>query len=121
MSDAQGNAKIKSTMLGFEDHGIFTAYITLEGDGWGQGFGGFTFCEPIKDGGRFLYRRGTAYAASYIMALLKALDLERWEQLPGTLVRYRRSGGGSMGKIESIGHIYKEQWFTPADIMGGQP
>lgn len=28
------NAKITSTSLGYEGHGIMTAYVTLEGAGW---------------------------------------------------------------------------------------
>ena len=30
------NAKIVSTTLGKEDHGIMTFYITIEGHGWGS-------------------------------------------------------------------------------------
>ena len=34
------NAKIISTILG-EDHGCLTAYISVEGAGWGGAFGGY--------------------------------------------------------------------------------
>ena len=36
---SQANAKITSTHLGQEDHGIFTAWLQLDYGGSGQGFG----------------------------------------------------------------------------------
>ena len=37
------NAKIRSTHLGKEDHGIMTAYLSLDFGGGCQSFGGFAF------------------------------------------------------------------------------
>lgn len=42
----KGNAKIKSTMLGYEDHGILTCYLILDQAGSGQGFGGYRLDAP---------------------------------------------------------------------------
>ena len=42
------NARITRTTLGVEDHGILTAFLHLEGDGWGIGFGGYALDEPRK-------------------------------------------------------------------------
>ena len=36
------NGRIKSTFLGREDHGILTAYLQIEGESWGCGFGGLS-------------------------------------------------------------------------------
>lgn len=35
------NAQIESTMLGMEDHGILTFFLSLKFEGSGQGFGGY--------------------------------------------------------------------------------
>lgn len=42
----KGNAKIKSTMLGFEDHGIMTCFLQLEQASSGQCFGGYRLDAP---------------------------------------------------------------------------
>ena len=109
------NAKIASTMLGTEDHGILTAMVMCEGDGWGCGFGGYDFDAPTHDeDGKFAGRRGTAFGMEWIRLLLDTLMLERWEQLPGTLVRVETEGWG--GGIKAIGHITKERWFRSSDV-----
>lgn len=102
------NAKITSTMLGPEGHGIFTAYVTVEGDGWGVSFGGFAFdawSESDKQ------RVGVSYGMEFLRRLLAAVGVESWEKLPGTHVRVETEGWG--GRCRRIGHIYKNQWFDP--------
>lgn len=34
------NAKVASTFLGYEDHGMLTVFLNMEGAGWAQGCGG---------------------------------------------------------------------------------
>lgn len=110
MSEIQ-NAVIKSTMLGTEDHGIFTAYITLDYGGAGQAFGGYAFDEPPSTDGDG-ERRGHAFGAEYIMRVLKVLEVQCWEKLPGTSCRVRASHVG----VEAIGHYLKDNWFTPTVV-----
>src|SRR6516164_741748 len=105
------NCRIKSTMLGNEDHGIFTCYLYLEGDGWGCGFGGYAMDVWTESKKR---RVGSAYGMEFIKAILRTLELERWEQLPGTLLRAESEGVG--GKIIRIGHYMKDKWFNPAEL-----
>lgn len=117
------NARITRTTLGVEDHGILTAFLHLEGDGWGIGFGGYALDEPRKDAeGRHAGRFGTAYGMEWIRQVMETLCVESWEKLPGTHVRVETQGWG--GVALRIGHITKERWFDPNDRIlasGGKP
>ena len=106
------NCRIKSTMLGVEDHGIFTCMLHLEGDGWGCGFGGYGL-DMWSDADK--RRIGTAYGMEFIKKILDTLELERWEQLPGTLIRAENEGIG--GKVVRIGHYMRDKWFDPRELM----
>ena len=113
------NAKIESTMLGVEDHGILSCMIHLSWQGAGQGFGGYAFDEPVfgpggRERGDFKGRRGCAFGAEFIRRLLDTLKVERWERLPGTYVRLRKTD--NFGAIDAIGHITDERWFDPKTL-----
>lgn len=41
------NARIARVALGPEDHGIMTCSLELQGDGWGQVFGGRNLSDPF--------------------------------------------------------------------------
>lgn len=104
------NARIKSTHLGREDHGIMTCYLHLEYEGAGQGFGGYALDNPVKDeDGKFLRREGRAYGMEFICAILRTLEVDSWEKLPGTHLRV----DADFHEIKAIGHIIKEKWFNP--------
>src|SRR5579864_3850748 len=90
------NAKIVSTTLGYEDHGIMTAFLhTLSGSS-GQGFGG--------------YALNGKWGMEFIKQTLKTLGVESWEELPGTHCRLDASND----KIHRIGHIIDDRWFEPS-------
>lgn len=92
------NAKIEDTMLGFEDHGIFTCMIYLDfGDSSHQGFGGYSL--------------GNEYTNRVITGLLKTLEIDQWESLKGKYVRIRKEDDKYNSKITEIGHLLKDQWF----------
>ena len=101
------NARITSTMLGIEDHGILTCFIHLLGDGWGCGFGGYVL-DQWDDAHK--QRVGTAFAADCILGILAAVGVEKWEDLPGKYVRAKTEGPG--GGILAIGHIVEDRWFN---------
>lgn len=89
------NARIERTMLGFEDHGIFTAFVFVN-DGTGvQGFGG-----------RFL--KGD-FTDQFITGVLKVVGVDTWEELRGKHVRIDRGGG----LLRRIGHIIEDRWYDP--------
>ena len=104
------NAKIVSTTLGVEDHGLLSAFVHLDGDGWGCGFGGYKLDGPHGHIGQ-----GPNYCAAFIRGVLDALEVERWEKLPGTIVRAYSEGPG--GGILRIGHAYKDKWFDPKKVF----
>lgn len=111
------NAKITGTFLGVEDHGIFTAYITVEGAGFGCSFGGYSLDEPIRDSaGKFVKRRGSGFGSEWIKRLLEVLDVPKWEDLKGTVVRIKIDGGG-FGTIKDIGHFMKDRWLGTEGIL----
>ena len=99
------NAKITSTKLG-QDHGCLTAYLTIEGDGWGCGFGGYCLDHWCADIGKHSSTDG--YGA--IIELMKTLEVESWEDIKGNFVRVETDGWG--GKIIKIGHLMKDKWFS---------
>lgn len=100
---SEGNARITSTDLGFHDGAgsIPTFGLQLQGDGWGQMFGG--------------WRLGGEFTHKVIYGVLNVLEAESWESLKGQLVRYRRAGDDFSGKIVAIGHPLKDKWFTPSE------
>jgi hypothetical protein len=110
------NAQIESTMLGNEDHGIFTCYVTVSGDCWGCGFGGYALDKYDSDKKR---RVGTAYGLEFIKRILETLEIEEWEKLPGTPVRVETNGVG--GGILRIGHFRKNRWFDPKQLLQEMP
>lgn len=106
------NAKITATMLGKEDHGIFTCGLTVEGNGWGCMFGGYALDTPNKEKGK---REATAIGLQAIMELLETLEVDEWEQLKGRYVRVETSGWG--GKITKVGHLIKDKWFSFEEVF----
>lgn len=88
------NAIIRDTMLGFEDHGIFTCFIYLDYEGSGQGFGGYSIGDE------------------FIKEVLKTLEIDNWEDLKGERIRVR----AEESKVHSIGHYLKDKWFTPEEF-----
>jgi len=87
------NAKISSTMLGPEDHGIPSFSVTCDQGGTVQGFGGYDLRHPAHQ--------------TLIFELLSAVGVRTWEDLPGTFVRIDRKDG----RIKRIGHIVEDTWL----------
>jgi hypothetical protein len=83
---------IDSTMLGYEDHGIFTAQLMLDYGSSNQGAGGLfldTKGEDDSDTHSTPYskrRRGTAFGMDWIMRVMDTVGVEKWENLPGKRV-----------------------------------
>lgn len=98
----KGNAKITSTMLGYEDHGILTCFLLLDQSGSCQGFGGFRIDAP-KD-------KNFELCCFWIKRILSVVGVDSWEKLPGN---YIRVDGEEYGDIFGIGHITDDKWFYP--------
>ena len=98
------NAKIIETKLG-EDHGCLTAYIYVEGAGWGGGIGGYCLDHWCSEAGHY----GSSDGYGAIIELMKTLDVDKWEDLKGT---YLRVHVDDRNTIDKIGHLTKDEWFS---------
>jgi len=106
------NAVIESTMLGYEGHGIFSAYLQLDYGCAGQSFGGYAMDEPKGERGAGRHRVGTAFGMDFIIAVMKVVGVESWEELKGKHVRVK----SDFGKVYALGNFLKDEWFTPEDL-----
>ncbi len=97
------NARITDTWLGYEGHGILTAYLTIQGDGWGQSFGGY----GLGPGGKHM--------AVFVNETLKTVGVEKWEDLNGKPIRVDHEINGTM---KAIGHIIEDKWFNIKEKLG---
>ena len=88
------NARIESTMLGNEDHGIPTCYLTCRFGCATQGFGGYDLRH---------------YGLTFITEVLRVVGVSQWEDLRGKVVRIKRSDG----LIRAIGNIIEDVWYEP--------
>lgn len=77
-------AKIASTRLGVEDHGVLTAYLTVDyGGGAVQAIGGYGLDRYDAE----LKRRvGTAYGCEFIARVIRACGVTKWEDVAGRTI-----------------------------------
>lgn len=103
------NAIIDSATITNDDHGLLTAWLTLDYGGTGQGFGGYALYLPKS----FAHHADDPwnYAGHFIWRVMEVAGVSRWEDLKGKTVRVK----GDWGHIEAIGHIVKDDWFNPAE------
>ena len=101
------NAKITDTTLGGSDHGIMSFHLYLDYGGSGQGAGGYCLDTPIHQGGTFIRRIGTAAGMSLVMEIMKITGVEKWEDLPGKVIRVK----ADQSKVYAIGHYLKDDWL----------
>lgn len=101
------NAKIASTTLGVEDHGIFTCYLFCEWSGCGCGFGGYALDQYDHTSKE---RVITAHAAQVIPEIMKVVGVSKWEDIPGKYIRIVETGLG--GGIIKIGNLLEDKWFS---------
>lgn len=106
------NARIASTMLGKEDHGIMTFMLHLDFDGCGQGYGGYALDKWDASMGK---RMGCAFGMEAVMSILTVAGVNKWEDLKGKYIRVKYEGSQYSSKIIEIGHIIENKWY---DIAG---
>lgn len=114
-------AKIDSTHLGIEDHGLFTLNLGFAyGGGTHQGIGHIVLDSPLKDSdGHFIRRQGTSIGCECIMRVLSACGVDTWEKLRGRTVIVLRENGGWNAAIKGIAPLPTEpgKEFVFSDVM----
>lgn len=105
------NAKITSTMLGIEDHGVLTVYLTLDYGGAGQGFGGHVLDGPYDEATK--RRADSAAFALYVRRVMEVVGVNSWEALKGQFCRVRQSHS----KVHAIGNLLEDKWFFPEEEL----
>ena len=101
------NAKITSTILGREDHGIMTFMIFVEFGGCGCGIGGYCLDYYDKNTQTSVFHIRDMEAISKI---LDVVGVDKWEDLPGKYIRVKDNGWGST--IDEIGNLMEDKWFN---------
>jgi len=88
---------IKSTRLGFEDHGILSVSLDVGWHGGGVGAGGYCLDEPKDRDGRDWTRTGTAYGLDHIIRIIETVGVNKWEDLKGHQVIVLFEGRSILG------------------------
>lgn len=101
------NAVIESATLSIHDQGFLDAWLMLDYDGMGQGFGGYALYQPKTSKHHKLESR----AGHFIYRVLEIAEANDWSKLKGKIIRVRRQAGIAV----AIGHIIKDDWFCPRD------
>jgi hypothetical protein len=109
-------AKIVDTKLGWEDHGIFTAWLSLDYGGssmQGAGMYGLSYSPPPE-------RKpvGAPGGIDHIMKILGACGVDSWEKLKGRTVYAIRENDDWGAKVIGLGPLPTEsgQDFIFTDV-----
>ncbi len=96
------NAKIASTFLGIEGHGLLTFMVYLEWQNSAQGLGGYCLTAQSHD------------SLMAIKRILEVVGVSGWENLPGKLVRIKKESHHGQ---PILGNILEDKWFDLAAFM----
>lgn len=101
------NAVITKATLGFGDRGFLDAWILMDHECGFQWFGGYSLYLPKS----FTHHRLESAAGHFIFRVMEIAGVEEWSKLPGRTLRIKGTHSG----IQAIGHIVKDDWFTPSE------
>jgi len=101
------NARIISAYIKFERDVFITAGLVVGGDGWGQGFGGSLLVNKHLG-----FNEKSGWGMEYISEIMETVGVEEWSELQGKYIRIKRKS--IQDKIDSIGNIVEDKWFSPS-------
>jgi hypothetical protein len=101
------NAIIEQAIITADDHGLLSAWLTLEYGGSGQGFGGYCLYLPKS----FKYHQLLSNAGHFIWRCMEVAGVTEWSQLKGKTIRVKCEHS----KVHAIGHIVRDDWFNPSE------
>jgi hypothetical protein len=99
------NAVIEKADITTGERGFLDAWLSLNFGGTGQGFGGFALYLPKS----YSHHSILSVAGHHIFRIMEIAEVEKWSQLPGKTIRVE----GSWTEIKRIGHIVKDDWYSP--------
>ena len=101
------NAIITHAVITCEDHGLLSAWLTLDYGGSGQGFGGYALYLPKS----FAHHTLLSSAGHFIYRVMEIAEVTEWNKLIGKTIRVK----AEEHKVQAIGHIIKDDWFDPSE------
>jgi len=101
------NAIIEKATITSDDNGILSAWLDLDYGGSGQGFGGWSLYLPKS----FNHHKLESVAGHFLFRCMEIAGVTNWNELQGKTIRAK----ADHCKIESIGHIVKDDWFNPSE------
>jgi hypothetical protein len=107
------NATIESATITCDDPGLLSCSLHLDyGDGSFQGFGGGYALYLPKS---YKHHAINSPAGHFIFRMMELAGVTSWDKMRGRTVRVRGDGV----RIVSLGHITKNDWFTPETELKG--
>lgn len=107
-------AAIKSTTLGYNDHGMLDLWLNCTWDSSVIGIGGYCLDSPnAEKNGRI----GTAYGLDLIIRVLETVGVESWEKLTGrqVVVLFPEGNAGWGGRAVGIAGLQNDKVLVLAD------
>lgn len=109
------NAVIVSVEINDGERELLTAWISVKlKDGNFQSFGGHALYLSREYSNHEL----NSYAGHFIYRCMQIAGVNSWEEMVGKAIRVRKPGEDE--KIEAIGHIINDDWFSPSVDFSGQ-
>lgn len=105
------NAIIRGARIDDADRGLLSAWLDLDYGGSSQSFGGFALYLPES----YSHHQLLSHAGHFIWRCMEVADVTSWSKIVGKTIRVKLDRPGFGGRIVAIGHIVKDDWFSPSE------